>query len=460
MKIRIDKCCTFGMRKQSGSYIQFQPNLNVGDSSIPALEDGANFKYLGKFFDFLMNNSEIKNTLEHRLTSLLKTTSELKIKPQQKMQILRLYIPSQMNFDLRMYDISYTWITQVLDAKICNSVREWLELPISACVAETLSLPKAQGGMGIPSMKETAAKLRLGQRFKLHSSNDDESRALFESTSGHNSAVDGFIKSNTCRTTAVKELSEEHSRSSFSHIISLKSQGKIIAAINEHLNRSAITRWAKEIDKLAGPLFNFTRKALIQQLPTAANLFRWGKTTDPLCPLCKTCSQTNKHVISNCSSPVALERYKRRHDDVLTILVDAIIHGSKPSLKIFADLNDPRYNQLSSLFNSLRPDIAILGQNSVDTLELTICHETNLEKSKQYKATKYVNLQADIKTDYSNLKINRFTIEVTSLGLISDISDFCRNNLTNPLSSDVLSQITHSVISNTFVIYCNRNKLA
>ena len=62
-----------------------------------------------------------------------------------------------------MYDISYTWITQVLDAKICNSVREWLELPISACVAETLSLPKAQGGMGIPSMKETAAKLRLGQ---------------------------------------------------------------------------------------------------------------------------------------------------------------------------------------------------------------------------------------------------------------------------------------------------------
>ena len=374
-------------------------------------------------------------------------------------------------------------------------------------------------------MKETVAKLRLGQRFKLHSSNDDESRALFKSTSGHNSAVDGFIKSNTCRTTAVKEQSKEYSRSSFSHIISLKSQGKIIAAIIEHLNRSAITRWAKEIDKLAGLLFNFARKALIQQLPTAANLFRWGKATDPLCPLCKTCSQTNKHVISNCSSPVALERYKWTHDDVLTILVDAIIHGSKPSLKIFADLNDPQYTQLSSLFNYLRPDIAILwenssflvrgwrrldheasprlghpfgtacqlksptrhstfqpsksdskhfysnslsrtnrditpaaraplrwpcyketlykcpihyitllGQNSVDTLELTICHETNLEKSKQYKASKYVNLQADIKTDYSNLKINRFTIEVTSLGLISDISDFCRNNLTNPLA--------------------------
>ena len=391
MKIRIDKCCTFGMRKQSGSYIQFQPNLNVGDSSIPALEDGANFKYLGKIFDFLMNNSEIKNTLEHRLTSLLQTTSELKIKPIHS-------ISDEFRSAYVQYFVYLDNSTQALDAKICNSVREWLELPISACVAETLSLPKAQGGMGIPSMKETAAKLWLDQWFKFHSSKDDESRALFKSTSGHNSAVDGFIKSNTYRTTAVKERSEERSRSSFSHIISLKSQGKVIAAINEHLNRSAITRWTKEINKLAGMLFNFARKALIQQLPTAANLFRWGKATDPLCPLCKTFSQTNEHVISNCSSPVALERCKRRHDDVLTILVDAIIHGSKPSLKIFADLNDPRYNQLSSLFNSLRPDIAILGQNSIDKLELTICHEMNLEKSKQYKATKYVNLQADIKT--------------------------------------------------------------
>ena len=134
-----------------------------------------------------------------------------------------------------------------------------------------------------------------------------------------------------------------------------------------------------------------------------ANLFRWGKATDPLCPLCKTCLPTNKHVISNCSSPVALERYHGRHDDVLTILVEAIIQESKPYLKVFAKLNDHQYNQLSSLFNSLRPDIAILGQNSVDTLELTICHKTNLEKSKQYRTTKYANLHADMKTDYSDL---------------------------------------------------------
>ena len=82
--------------------------------------------------------------------------------------------------------------------------------------------------MGILSMEETAAKLRLGQSFKRYSSNNEESQVLFESTSRHNSAVDEFIKSNTRRTTEVKELSEEHSISSFSHVISLKSQGKVI----------------------------------------------------------------------------------------------------------------------------------------------------------------------------------------------------------------------------------------
>ena len=55
-----------------------------------------------------MHTSEIENILDHRLNSLLETTSELKIKPQQKMQILRIYIPSQMNFDLRIYGVPYT----------------------------------------------------------------------------------------------------------------------------------------------------------------------------------------------------------------------------------------------------------------------------------------------------------------------------------------------------------------
>ena len=219
-------------------------------------------------------------------------------------------------------------------------------------------------------------------------------------------------------------------------------------------------RWENARDKHAGPIFNFTRKAIIQQLPTATNLVRWGKSTDPLCPLCKTCPQTNKHVISNCGSPVSLDRYKKRHDEVLTILVEEIKLRYKSYInhKIFADLHGPGYNKVSTLFSSLRPDIAILTSSTIETLELTVCHETNLAKSKQFKKMKYADLQENVQPQYSDLKINRHSIEVTSLAFISDISKL-NNILRINVSNEVLNKFTWTAISNSFLIYCNRNTI-
>ena len=81
---------------------------------------------------------------------------------------------AQLNFDLRIYDLFYTWIEQNLDAMIVNAVNDWIELPNGTCTAEFLQLPTNQGGYGIPSMKTTAQKLRLGLRYTLkHNENDD-----------------------------------------------------------------------------------------------------------------------------------------------------------------------------------------------------------------------------------------------------------------------------------------------
>ena len=118
MKIRIDKCSTFGMRKQSGNYMQFQPMLTIGGEIIPAIENGGSFKYLGKLFDYDMKNSVTKTTLVDRLKNLLKTTSELDVEPQQKIKILNLFLPNQLKFELRIYDI-----VVVVVVFICNQGR-------------------------------------------------------------------------------------------------------------------------------------------------------------------------------------------------------------------------------------------------------------------------------------------------------------------------------------------------
>ena len=335
---------------------------------------------------------------------MLNITTDLKIKPQQKLKILRLFIPSQLSFDLGIYNISYTWIVENLDSVITNSIRDWLELPVSTCVVEIASLPASFGGLDIPSLKDTAEKLRLSQRYKLHRSHDEECQSLWKLSSESNVNLDSIIVDSTTQTMASRNLKTGQNDRKLEHVNSLSIQGKLIAAINTEFNRTDINKWTWNLEKLAAPLFKFVRKALQQQLPTAANLHRWGKTTDPSCPLCQQ-YQTNKHVLSNCGSMIALERYKTRHDSILKILADWICKNLKTDCAVFVDLDDDKYKPLSDLFQSQRPDIAILGPSGIDTLELTVCHETNLSKSKLYKQTRYANLNSNVNDKYANLKI-------------------------------------------------------
>ena len=94
----------------------------------------------------------------------------------------------------------------------------------------------------------------------------------------------------------------------------------------------------------------------------------------------------------------------------------------------------------------------------IDVLELTICHETNLTQSRTYKESKYTDLRNNLKPAFSNHLINVYTVEITCLGLISDSQQFYTNNLNISLSDQIRHDIIHSTISNSFLIYCNRNK--
>ena len=48
MTLRVDKCCTFGMRKMDGRYEQFFPQLTINDTSIPQVKINDHFTYLRK----------------------------------------------------------------------------------------------------------------------------------------------------------------------------------------------------------------------------------------------------------------------------------------------------------------------------------------------------------------------------------------------------------------------------
>src|SRR6218665_1463851 len=163
----------------------------------------------------------------------------------------------------------------------------------------------------------------------------------------------------------------------------------------------------------------------------------------------------------NYSSAAALSRDKRRHDSVLEILTKWLISSMKEECEIFVDLIGQTYRTISGVFRSLRPDIVIIQKKSISTLELTICHETNATTSKNFKISKCKNLKHNLLPEYAKYNLAHYTIEVTSLGFISDISDFCSLNLvTDKMPVHVEQALFRSVISSSYSIYCSRNAAA
>src|SRR6218665_2829163 len=73
---------------------------------------------------------------------------------------------------------------------------------------------------------------------------------------------------------------------------------------------------------------------------------------------------------------------------------------------------------------SVRPDLGVMSDSTVSVLELTVCHETNLLKSRQYKLDKYSHLGQKLVNSHSSKTLEYFTLEVSTLGFMSDINEF------------------------------------
>ena len=106
--------------------------------------------------------------------------------------------------------------------------------------------------------------------------------------------TDQLIVSHDSVAAASKSLKLDQRKSDVNHLFGLEVQGASVKCVTESVPSKNIEIWASTIDNLPTHLFNFARKALIQVLPTVANLKRWSRVQDASCPLCaKGTPQTN-----------------------------------------------------------------------------------------------------------------------------------------------------------------------
>ena len=176
-----------------------------------------------------------------------------------------------------------------------------------------------------------------------------------------------------------------------------------------------------------------------------------------MCNLCNSDKvQTNKHVLNNCDK--ALKRYTQRHDNVLSLLTNWILSVKSVDQELLVDLPSEKWNPIVQVFQpTCRPDIIVIEHSRISVLELTICHETNLVKSKNYKIDKYKNIRNQLQPAYLNYDTHVHTFEITSLGFIADLTDFQRDTKLPKLTKTIKSLLIKSALNDSYNIYCLRN---
>ena len=122
---------------------------------------------------------------------------------------------------------------------------------------------------------------------------------------------------------------------------------------------------------------------------------------------------------------------------------------------IYADILG--YKNPSELFRNLRPDIVLLKRDSLVSIELTCCFETNLINSRNYKIDRYCNLEEDCNL---NVKVKKLYVEVSSLGFLSknikELKTLRRQNADINVNR-MLQKISEVAIRSTYLIYTKRN---
>ena len=104
MIIRIDKCSTFGIKKQLTKSVQYLPKLFVNNRLVPRIEMGESFRYLGRYFNYDMSEEKHKSEIYDLFSDTMSKIDELLLHPNNKILLYSRYLLSKISWDLTVSD--------------------------------------------------------------------------------------------------------------------------------------------------------------------------------------------------------------------------------------------------------------------------------------------------------------------------------------------------------------------
>ena len=136
-----------------------------------------------------------------------------------------------------MYNFTATWVEQALDSMCIPHIKQWLEMPISACLKETIVLPKNNRGLGLDSIKHLSEKMTMICRHTLSSSVNDDVHELWLDSRSQHVPIDSLLIATDSVTAATNELKKRQMSDAVQHVHSFKIQGVIMKTVTENVSK-------------------------------------------------------------------------------------------------------------------------------------------------------------------------------------------------------------------------------
>ena len=120
--------------------------------------------------------------------------------------------------------------------------------------------------------------------------------------------------------------------------------------------------------------------------------------------------------------------------------------------RFYADLLSAQVLQVWDFFTNCRLDITACGKESIHALELTVCHETNLQSSHACKQNKYRPVGKQGSALAAGRHIVPHFIEVSTFFFLSKLSNFTSTLKITKMSKSVKNKIIFSALNSSFMI--------
>ena len=148
--------------------MQFKPKLFLVREQVRTVDMDKSFKYLGRWYNFEMDNAEHKASIQLTNEILMKIDS-LPLHPRNKILLYSRYLHAKFSWDLTVPDIDKTWIVNNID-NICRQIiKRWLEIPPSGTL-DLILLSREKFGLEVPDVSTKLQQCQVTVRKCLRSS--------------------------------------------------------------------------------------------------------------------------------------------------------------------------------------------------------------------------------------------------------------------------------------------------